>query len=114
MIHKGEIWTADLNPTVGQEMKKMRPVLILGKHPSSKREIYVIVPITGWKEEYNQAYWMRKIESIEETGLTKTSAADAGQVRAISTMRLIGKQGVATDVVNKAVAAVSYMLKTSK
>ena len=63
MIHKGEIWVANLDPTIGQEINKTRPVLILGKHPFSKREIYIVVPITGWDEDYAQSYWMRKMES---------------------------------------------------
>ena len=54
----------------------------------------VIVPLTDWKEPYASAVWMVRILPRRGNGLDKPSAADAFQVRSISTQRFMQKIGV--------------------
>ncbi len=47
-MHRGEIWTANLNPTRGAEMGKIRPVLIVQDDwlTGSDSDTVLVVPLT--------------------------------------------------------------------
>ena len=51
-MNQGEIWLVDLEPTIGAEMNKIRPALIINDNEFGKLPLKVIVPITGWKEHW--------------------------------------------------------------
>lgn len=51
------------------------------------------MPITDWKDRYEIAPWMVKIEPDAENGLSKISSADCFQIRSVSQERLIKKLG---------------------
>lgn len=53
----------------------------------------VIVPITEWDNRYTIAAWLVRIESDDISGLKKTSAADAFQVRCVSQTRFVKQIG---------------------
>ncbi len=93
-MHRGEIWLINLDPTVGAEIKKSRPAIIVNVDEVGVLPLRIIVPITEWKEHYSQAPWLVKIEPKKQNGLDKTSAADAFQVRSLSVegfTRCLGK-----------------------
>ena len=51
-ILKGEIYLADLNPTVGSEISKIRPVLIVSNDINNQYAATVtILPITSTTEK---------------------------------------------------------------
>ena len=86
-MHRGEIWLINLDPTIGAEIKKSRPAVILNVDEVGVLPLRVVVPITAWKEHYSQAPWLVKIEPSAHNGLDKSSAADAFQVRSLSIER---------------------------
>ncbi|MCU0326806.1 MAG: type II toxin-antitoxin system PemK/MazF family toxin [Spirosomaceae bacterium] len=92
-MKQGEIWQIDLNPTKGAEIRKIRPAIIVNDDVLGKLPLKVIVPLTDWKDRYSFANWMVKIESNNQTNLSKESAADCFQVRSISEERFINKIG---------------------
>lgn len=92
-MRQGEIWLINLEPTIGAEIKKTRPAIIVNDNSLGKLPLRVIVPLTDWKEHYNLAPWMIKIETTLKTGLTKDSSADCFQVRSVSINRFIKKIG---------------------
>jgi len=96
-MNRGEIWLVDLDPTVGAEMKKTRPALIMSDNKLGKLPLKVIVPITGWKEHYRIAPWMIKIEPNTVNGLVKISSLDCFQIRSVSQERLTEKIGEITS-----------------
>jgi len=101
-MNQGEIWFVDLDPALGAEMKKTRPALIINDNELGKLPLKVIVPITGWKEHYNIAPWMIKIEPRKENGLSKTSSIDCFQIRSVSQQRLVEKIGeITSDEISK-------------
>jgi mRNA interferase MazF len=101
-MNQGEIWLVDLDPTVGAEMNKTRPALIINDNRVGKLPLKIIIPITGWKEHYSIAPWMIKIEHGAENGLAKISSLDCFQIRSVSQERLIEKIGKVTpDEINK-------------
>jgi mRNA interferase MazF len=90
---KGEIWLINLDPTMGSEIRKTRPALIVSEDAIGILPLRVIVPITDWKERYAIAPWLVFIPSDAQNGLTKDSAADAFQIRSVSQERFIRKIG---------------------
>ena len=101
-MNQGEIWLVDLDPTVGAEMNKTRPALIINDNRIGKLPLKIIIPITNWKEHYNIAPWMIKIEPNRENRLVKISSLDCFQIRSVSKERLIEKIGEITpDEINK-------------
>jgi mRNA interferase MazF len=93
-MRQGEIWLLDLDPTRGAEIQKKRPVVIINDNSLGKLPLKVVVPITEWKDSYDIAPWMIKIESNELNGLSKTSSIDCFQIRSVSKERFIKKIGI--------------------
>lgn len=97
-MRRGEIWLINLDPTVGSEIRKTRPAVIVSSDLIGILPLKVIVPLTEWKERYTNAPWMVRIDSDDQNGLSKTSAADGLQVRSVSHQRLIKKLGVLQQI----------------
>lgn len=92
-MKQSEIWLIDLDPTKGAEIQKIRPAIIINDDILGKLPLKIVVPITDWKEKFNLAPWMVKIEPSDTNGLNKISTADCFQVRSLSQERLIKKIG---------------------
>lgn len=92
-----EIWFVNFNPTVGAEINKKRPAIIVNDDSIGVLPLRVIVPITDWKERYNSADWMVKVEPTALNNLTKDSTADCFQVKSVSTNRFDSKIGEIDD-----------------
>ena len=92
-MKQGEIWLLNLDPTVGAEIKKTRPAIIVSDDSLGKLTLKIIVPITDWKDRYEIAPWMIKLEPNSKNGLTKNSSADCFQVRSVSQERFVKKLG---------------------
>ena len=92
-----EIWFVNFNPTVGAEINKKRPAIIVNDDSIGVLPLRVIVPITDWKERYNSADWMVKVEPTDLNNLSKDSTADCFQVKSVSTNRFDSKIGEVDD-----------------
>ena len=111
-MKRGEIWLVNLEPTIGSEIRKTRPAVIISSDLIGILPLKVIVPLTEWKERYASAPWMVRIDSDEQNGLGKTSAADGLQIRSVSYQRLIRKLGVLQPIqVAQVVQAVMNVLQ---
>ena len=92
-MKQGEIWLINLDPTVGAEMNKTRPAVIVNDDRLGKLPLKVIVPVTDWKEHYSMAPWMVVINPSDQNGLAKKSSIDCFQIRSVSKNRLIKRIG---------------------
>ena len=87
-----EIWTADLNPRIGTEPGKVRPVLVLQTdllntvHPST-----VVCPLTTKVAKGSEILRVHVKKGI--AGLSHASDIMIDQVREIDNKRLISKLG---------------------
>jgi len=90
-MKQGEIWMINLDLTIGAEIKKTRPAIIVSDDSLGKLPLKIIVPITDWKERYEIAPWMIKIEPNSKNGLAKDSSADCFQVRSVLQERFVKK-----------------------
>jgi len=94
---RGEIWLVNFDPTVGSEIKKIRPAVVISSDAAGKLPIKLVAPITDWKPYFAKNFWHVKIEADTEIGLTKASAIDALQLRGMDLQRFIRKLGNISD-----------------
>ena len=92
-MRKAEVWLINLDPTVGAEIKKTRPGVIISENAIGILPLRVIVPLTDWKDRYSIAPWMVRIDPDAINGLSKPSAADAFQIRSVSQERFVNRIG---------------------
>jgi len=96
---KGEIWLINLDPTVGAEIQKTHPAMIVNEDAIGILPLRVIVPLTDWKERYAIAPWMVRIEPDATNGLSEPSAADAFQMRSVSQERFARRIGRISEAI---------------
>ncbi len=92
-MNQGEIWLINLDLTIGAEIRKTRPAVIVNDNSLGKLPLKIIVPLTDWKEKYLAVPWMVKIDSDNYNNLEKNSSADCFQIRSISELRFVKKIG---------------------
>lgn len=89
-MNRGEIWLANLNPAVGSEAARRRPVLIVSNNANNRgASTITIVPIAS---SVARVYPFEVAIGKGDGGLSKASKAQAQQVRTISRERISGKQ----------------------
>ncbi len=95
-MKRGEIYFANLDPTVGSEVKKKRPVLIVSNNANNKAAtIVTIIPLTS---NTKKVFAFEVMLDPKDSGLTKPSKAQCNQIRAISKFRIEGrKAGIANN-----------------
>jgi mRNA interferase MazF len=91
---RGEIWQARFWPTVGAEISKDRPAVIINQPGAGRLPLSIVVPITDWKEHYASYFWFVQLDASQASGLSKPSGADAFQVRSMSDDRLLSRLGI--------------------
>ena len=92
-----EIYLVNLNPTIGHEIKKKRPVVILNGGHEKHLQLAIVVPITTWNPYWKNNPFFVTIEPDSTNGLKKRSVIDCFQIRAISHERFSQKIGELTD-----------------
>ena len=98
-MNQGEIWEIDLSPTVGAEIKKKRPAVIINDDAIGILPLKVIVPITEWKDRFQNATWLVRIDPDNRNKLMKVSAADTFQIRSVSKKRFLRKIGAVSSTI---------------
>ncbi len=103
-MKRGEIYFANLDPAVGSEMAKRRPVLIVSNDIGNRAATTVtILPITA---NIERVYPFEVLLAESESGLSKPSKVQAQQIRTISKQRITGdKIGQLTEELMSAVDA---------
>jgi mRNA interferase MazF len=87
-MRRGEIYYADLSPTVGSKVSKRRPVLIVSNDANNRAANTVtVLPITS---NASRVYPFEVLLSPKAGGLSKPSKAQAHQIRTNSKERLRG------------------------
>lgn len=107
---RGEVWLVNFDPTIGAEIRKVRPAVVLSSDTIGRLPIKLIGPITDWKPSFANNIWHVKVEVDSSNGLAKTSAVDALQLRGVDKRRFIRKLGqlsqATVEEITIAVAAV--------
>ena len=94
---RGEIYLTALDPTLGREIKKTRPALVIQNDVSNRlSEMTIVAPITSTvRFPLNPVHVL--LAASSETGLTVTSVALINQVRAVDRIRLIKRLGAVDE-----------------
>lgn len=109
---RGEIWLVNLDPTIGAEIKKTRPAVIISSDSVGKLPVKLIVPVTDWKDAFAYNLWHVRVDPDARNGLSKTSAADALQVRAVDQRRLVKRLGrLSAQEVEDVAAAIAMVVE---
>jgi len=82
-----------LDPTLGNEMQKTRPVIVISSDYVGRLPLKLVVPVTGWDDRFAGHIWQVRIEPDKQNGLTKTSAADVLQTRCVDAVRFKERMG---------------------
>ena len=90
---RGEIYLAALDPTLGREIQKTRPALIIQNDVSNRlSQITIVAPITSTvRLPLNPVHVL--LAADHTTGLSVTSVALFNQIRAVDRMRLVKRLG---------------------
>ena len=87
----GEIWLVNFSPSVGDEIGKTRPAVVVGNDRIAGLELRIVVPITGKKHPIRP--WHVKIRPSGTNNLTKESLVDCFQLKSVSKRRFGRKIG---------------------
>ena len=128
---RGEVWRVALDPVIGSEQAKTRPVVVMSGGNIGRPAVRVCVPLTGfqtmrlllahWRVKevcvpltgfqttHLDIQWCVPIAPETTNGLTKPSTADASQIRALDIARFEAKLGkLAKPPVEAVAAAVAF------
>ena len=90
---RGEIYPTALDPTVGQEIQKTRPALVIQNDISNRvTNVTIVAPITSTvRFPLNPVHVL--LTADQNTGLSVVSIALLNQVRAVDRSRLVKRLG---------------------
>ena len=107
----GEIYWVNLDPTVGDEIKKRRPVIILNGGHDKHLKLAIVVPVTAWSPYWDENPFFVTLEPNSKNGLSKKSSVDCFQIRAISHNRFVKKIGnISNDEINFIKTSIALIL----
>ncbi len=80
---RGEVWLVNFDPTIGTEIRKTRPAIVISSDAVGRLPIKLVAPVTDWKDHYVANVWHVRLIPNGTNGLTKLSAVDALQLRGL-------------------------------
>lgn len=95
ILQRGMVIDVNLDPTLGAEMKKTRPCIIVTNDIYNQRvPVIQVVPVTAWSAKKARITTNVTLEPTTENGLSKRSVADCLQTRPIDhQLRMVGVRG---------------------
>src|SRR5437016_12224417 len=94
---RGEIWTVRCDPSVGAEIRKIRPAVVVSVDTVGRLPLRIVVPLTDWQAAFASLPWFVSLPLSPTNGLTKDSGADAFQVKSVSESRFVRYVGLVTS-----------------
>ncbi|SRR6266496_495957 len=87
---RGEVWLVSLDPTIGHEVKKTRPAVVVTADVYNEHNwVILVMPLTSRKTaEYDQVLILPP-----EGGVSNSSATLPDQLRAVDRKRLVKRLG---------------------
>lgn len=109
---RGDVWLVNFDPTVGTEIRKVRPAVVISSNTIGILPIKLVAPITDWKQHYTRNLWHVKLDPNPANGLSKPSSVDTLQLRGVDMQRFIQKLGVLTaDEIASIVVAIVTVIE---
>lgn len=106
-LDRGDVVLVRLDPTVGREIRKTRPAVVVSNDAACRFDAVVqIVPVTALPDRSLRPYEARL--TSEASGLKKPSRAVANQIRTVAKQRVVDRLGKLTpgeaEAVDRALA----------
>ena len=92
-MKQGEIWDINLGKNHEIDGGEKCSVIVINDDIIDILPVRVIVPLTKWQNEFDDAIWLIRVDPNNENNLGRTSAVDAFQMHTIPTTRFIKKIG---------------------
>ena len=94
-IHRGDIWLVNLDPTVGAEIKKTRPAVVISNDIANQYAATVtVLSVTG----HGEKVFPVEVEiPLKTGGLAKPFKIKCQQIRTVDKLRLVRFLGVLPD-----------------
>ena len=109
---RGKIWLINLDPTLGAEIKKTRPAVVVSSDYIGRLPLKLVVPITNWQSSFTGSLWHIYLTPTSDNGLTKLSSADALQLRSVDVRRFIRKLGsLSTSDLQEVIKAIAIIIE---
>ena len=109
---RGEVWLVNLDPTIGAEIRKTRPVVVVSSDAVGILPVKLVAPITDWKDRYTHYVWLVEIEPDAMNGLRKRSAIDTLQLRGVDVQRFVQRLGrLSSDSMDEVVSAIAIVIE---
>jgi mRNA interferase MazF len=109
-LKTGDIYWVNLDPSIGDEIRKKRPVVIMNAGHVKNLRLAIVVPVTGWKPQWQDHPFFVPLDPAPSNGLGKKSAVDCFQIRAVSHDRFLEKIGSASvaelDAIKRAIVLI--------
>jgi mRNA interferase MazF len=106
------VWLVNLEPTLGAEIRKQRPAVVVSSDAVGRLPVKLVAPITDWKPWYARSTWHIKIEPDKHNGLRKPSAIDVLQLRGVDVQRLGPRMGrVSAELMEEVAAAIAAVVE---
>ena len=110
-MNRGEIWSVQFDPSVGDEIQKLRPAVIVTIAGAFRHRLQIVVPITSWQPRFQQEFWMVHLPADPTTNLKNESAANTFQVKSLSSQRFVAPIGqVTAQQLNEIVDAIALLI----
>lgn len=90
----GRYWLVNLDPTLGAEIRKTRPCVIMNDDAVGVLPLKIIAPRADCKDRYLRVPWMVVINPGSANNQQKPSSLDLLLVRSVSEERLVIKIGM--------------------
>lgn len=104
IVKYGELWIADFEPQVGEEITKRRPALVVSNNFFNQNSSCIfVVPITSWQNKFIVRPWFLRIDKNVNNGLEVDSAINCSQLKSFSKDRLVKKIGEVDETILKEV-----------
>src|SRR3972149_8011442 len=93
-VKQFEIWNISFDPSLGQEIKKTRPALVISNsyYNLASGTIFVI-SLSSQKPKIENSPFHTKLSANKKNKLKKDSYTNISQLRAVSKLRFIKKVG---------------------
>jgi len=109
---RGDIWLANLNPTIGREQSGLRPCLVVSvdQFNHGPAELVIVVPLTS----RDKSIPLHVRVAGNDTGLNAVSFIKTEDVRSVSRKRLVKKTGtVSGRIMDEVIDCIKILLDIS-
>jgi mRNA interferase MazF len=109
---RGDVWLVNFDPTLGAEIRKTRPAVVVSSDGVGRLPVKLVAPITEWKDAFDESAWLVRLGPDRHNSLRKTSAADVLQLRGIDFQRFVSRIGqLSQEVMEEVAAAIAIVVE---